>query len=247
MSGGHGDRGDRRIGLVRVERAHHGLEAAHLNGAGELELLADQPRQIDVEALRVAVRPGEIERRVVDLGDEADDVDPRHIGPLRPPPRVPESRHLHVRVRERKLCRRGAGSDDRGQHQQAKDSEKKAQQHVWASQEVSGHGNLWLYRETIPQNTDRLSLINKAVGADQWRRVEWRDGVLGGLGPRPGAAAGVCADAVGRPVARRPQHRRCAGRPPVRRSTASAPTCPGKRSPGRSTGRPNSAPAPTGC
>ena len=46
--------------LIGVERGHQRFETAHLDGAGDLELLADQPRQIDVEALRIAVRPGEL-------------------------------------------------------------------------------------------------------------------------------------------------------------------------------------------
>ena len=92
------DRGDDAVAAVLVERRQQGLEAAHLDGAGELELLAHHAGEIDVEALRIAVRPGEIERRIVDLGQEADHHHPAEIGPLRPPPRVPEARHLHGRL-----------------------------------------------------------------------------------------------------------------------------------------------------
>jgi hypothetical protein len=44
------------------------------------------------------MRAGKIERRIVDLGHEADADDAQEIGPLGPPPRVPEARHLHRRL-----------------------------------------------------------------------------------------------------------------------------------------------------
>src|SRR5262249_45091351 len=56
------DRRDRGIALVAVERRNERLKAAHLNGAGELELLAQHAREIDVEALRVTVRTAIVER-----------------------------------------------------------------------------------------------------------------------------------------------------------------------------------------
>src|SRR5262249_43550791 len=59
------------------------------------ELLAHDAGKVDVEALRIAVRAGEVERRIVGLGEKADGVEARQIGPLRPPPRIPEARNLH--------------------------------------------------------------------------------------------------------------------------------------------------------
>ena len=75
---------DGSIPLIAVERRNKRFEAAHLDCAGELELLAQHARQIDVEALRIPVRPGVIERRVVGLGKEPDDTDARQIGLFRP-------------------------------------------------------------------------------------------------------------------------------------------------------------------
>ena len=87
------NRGDDGVAIVGVERADQRVEAAHLHRAGDLELLADHPRQIDIEAGRRAIRPGIVERRIIGFGEEADDVDARQIRPFRPPPRIPETGH----------------------------------------------------------------------------------------------------------------------------------------------------------
>ena len=81
--------------LLLFKRADQRIEAPHLHGAGDLDLLADQPRQIDIEAGGRAIRAGIVERRIIGLGEEADDADARQIGPLRPPPRIPEAGHRH--------------------------------------------------------------------------------------------------------------------------------------------------------
>ena len=101
-----GDRGDHRVALVLVERVDQRIEAAHLDGAGDLDLLADQPRQIDVEAGRRAVGAGIVERRIIGLGEEADDADAGEIRPFRPPARIPEAGHRH-RVADRLGSPRG--------------------------------------------------------------------------------------------------------------------------------------------
>ena len=75
-----GDRGDHGVAAVVVERVQQRVEAAHLDGAGDLHLLADQPREIDIEAGRIAVGTGIVERRIVDLGEEADQRDARRSG-----------------------------------------------------------------------------------------------------------------------------------------------------------------------
>ena len=53
----HRDRGDHRLAAILVERRHQRIEAAHLDGAGDLQLLADQPREIDIEAGRMPSGP----------------------------------------------------------------------------------------------------------------------------------------------------------------------------------------------
>ena len=87
-----GDRGHHGVAAVVGERRQQRIEPPHLDGAGDFQLLADHPREIDVEAGRIAVGTGVVERRIVDLGDEADQRDARQVRPLRPPPRVPEAR-----------------------------------------------------------------------------------------------------------------------------------------------------------
>ena len=62
-------------------------------GAGDLDLVAEQSREIDVEAGGIAVRAGEIERRIVGFGQKPDHREARQIGPVGPPPRVPEAGH----------------------------------------------------------------------------------------------------------------------------------------------------------
>jgi hypothetical protein len=90
--GGHRDRGDHRLPAILVQRRHQRIEAAHLNRAGDFELLADQSRQIDVEAGRMPVGAGIVERRIVHLGHEADLREAREIGTFRPAFRIPETR-----------------------------------------------------------------------------------------------------------------------------------------------------------
>ena len=87
-----GNRGHHRIAAVVGERRQQRVEPPHLHCAGDFQLLADHPRQIDVEAGRIAVGPRIVERRIVDFGDEADQRDARKVRPLRPPSRVPKSR-----------------------------------------------------------------------------------------------------------------------------------------------------------
>ena len=53
----HRKRRDHRIGAIFGQRLQQGIEAAQLDRALELQLLADQPRELDVEARRIAVRP----------------------------------------------------------------------------------------------------------------------------------------------------------------------------------------------
>ena len=90
-----------RLVVMRVDQ---GLEAAHLDGAGDLDLVAQRARQIDIEAGRIAVGAGEVERRIIGLGQEADHGDARQVRPVRPPPRVPEAGH-----RLRRGLGRGSG------------------------------------------------------------------------------------------------------------------------------------------
>ena len=89
---GRRDRGDHRVAPIVVERVEQRIEAARLDGASSLDLVAQQPRQIDVEAGRIAVGAGIVERRIIEVGEETDDLDARQIGPLRPPARIPKSR-----------------------------------------------------------------------------------------------------------------------------------------------------------
>ena len=51
------------------------------------------PRQIDVEAGRIAVGAGEVERRIVGFGEKPDHGEAGQIGPVRTPARVPEAGH----------------------------------------------------------------------------------------------------------------------------------------------------------
>ncbi len=88
-----GDRGDHRVAAIVGERIEQRVERPRLDGARDLDLVADQARQIDVESDRIAVRPRIVERRIVDVGEETDALDAREIGPLRPPARIPEARN----------------------------------------------------------------------------------------------------------------------------------------------------------
>src|SRR5262249_53772228 len=73
-------------------------------------------------ALRVAVRPGKIEERVVGFGEEPDHADARQIGLFRPATRVPKSRHPHARLTARRRWRRLSGAAKR-RHQQEADGQ----------------------------------------------------------------------------------------------------------------------------
>ena len=111
---GRRDRGDHGIAAVVLERIEQEVEAPRLDRAGGLDLVAQQPRQIDVEAGGVAVRPGIIERRIIHFGEEADRLDARQIRTLRPPPRIPETGNGGALQRRRtarrdRVCARRAG------------------------------------------------------------------------------------------------------------------------------------------
>jgi len=93
------DGGDRGVAPVVVERVEQRIEAPHLHRAGDVQLLADRPREVDVEARRIAVRTRIVERRIIDLGHEADQGDAAHVGPLGTPARVPEPGHARGRRR----------------------------------------------------------------------------------------------------------------------------------------------------
>ncbi len=125
-------RRDRRIAAVRRQRIQQRLETAHLDRAGHLDLGAQQPRKIDVEAGGIAVRSGEIERRVVGLGEEADHGDARQVGPVGTPARIPETRdglrrgrqvcsgswrrHLSLRMGGRQRRERKTWHKDQSEH-----------------------------------------------------------------------------------------------------------------------------------
>ena len=57
-----------------------------------MQLLADRARDLDVEADQRTVGEGEIERRIVVVGQEADRAQRREIGPLEMQVGVPEAR-----------------------------------------------------------------------------------------------------------------------------------------------------------
>ena len=89
----HRQRGDDGVAPVAGDGIEQRLETPHLDRAGDLDLVADHPRQIDIEACRVAVGAGEIERRIIGLGQKPDHRQARQIGPVRPAARIPEARH----------------------------------------------------------------------------------------------------------------------------------------------------------
>ena len=169
------DRGDCRIALVAVERRNERLEAAHLDGAGDLELLAHHARQIDVEALRVAVRAGEIERRIVGLGEETDHADARQIGFLRPAPRIPEAGHAHRRRGGRWRPRCGAGSataSRHGENRRDEQQQRRSSPPMQARSKYSGTRDLYDCLGPVLGSKSHVGplCINEAVKADQWRR-----------------------------------------------------------------------------
>ena len=63
---------------------------------------------------------GIIERRIIELGEEADGADARQIGPFRPPAPIPEAGdHDGARLRHALSCRRGRmrpGQDHESQY-----------------------------------------------------------------------------------------------------------------------------------
>ena len=90
--GRRGDGRDRGVGGAGFDRAENCVEAARLDRAGDLQLLADGARKIDVEARQRAVGTGKGEGRIFVVGDEADGAQAAQIGPLQPALRVPEVR-----------------------------------------------------------------------------------------------------------------------------------------------------------
>jgi hypothetical protein len=102
----HRHGGDDGVAAIAGDRIDQRLEPAHLHGAGNLDLVAQRARQIDIEAGRIAVGAGEVERRVIGLGQEPDHGEARHVRPVRTPPRVPEAGH---RLRGRLDRRAGLG------------------------------------------------------------------------------------------------------------------------------------------
>ena len=83
-------RRDNGVAAVTGDGVDQRFEPAHLDGAGDLDLVAKRARQIDVEASGIAVGPGKVERGVIRLGQKPDHCQARQIGPVRAPPRVPE-------------------------------------------------------------------------------------------------------------------------------------------------------------
>ena len=71
-----GDGRDRGVRGAGFDRAENRVEPARLDRAGDLQLLADGAREIDVEAGQRAVGPGEGEGRIFVVGDEADGAQP---------------------------------------------------------------------------------------------------------------------------------------------------------------------------
>ena len=98
---GRRQRGNHGITVVVAERGNQGIEAAHLNGAIDLEVLANHARDIDVKAGRIAVGAGKIKGRIIDFGQKPNRGDVRQIRPFRPPPRVPKTGHADRRLIDR--------------------------------------------------------------------------------------------------------------------------------------------------
>jgi hypothetical protein len=90
-----GNRSYDGIPVIRIERVYQRIEPPLLHRASNLELFADQSRQIDVETNGCAVRAGVVEGRIVGLGKKADDVDPREVRPFGSPSGIPEAWHCH--------------------------------------------------------------------------------------------------------------------------------------------------------
>ena len=89
--GAGGDRGDHRVAFAGFQRIDQRVPAARLDGAADVQLLADRARDFDVEADQRTVGEGEIERRIVVVGQEADRAQRRKVGPLEMQVRIPET------------------------------------------------------------------------------------------------------------------------------------------------------------
>ena len=93
----HRDRGDQRVAAIFRQSRHECIEAAHLDGAGDFQFIADRAREVDVKAGRIAVGAGVVERRIIGFGQETDDGDARGVRALRAPARIPEARYRRHR------------------------------------------------------------------------------------------------------------------------------------------------------
>ena len=149
----HRQRGDDGVAAVAGERVHQRLEAPHLDRAGDLDLLAQGARQIDIEAGRIAVGAGEVEGRIVGFGQKTDHGQAGQIGSVRASARVPEARHclrrdgggLRCRGRRRGLRARAVGR--RAKNQEPAGDQQATQRHRAAARQsfVGGNGNMWLH------------------------------------------------------------------------------------------------------
>ena len=115
---GGSDRGDHRVAAILVECIEQRVERPRLDGAADLDLVADAAGEIDIEAGRVAVLPGIVERRIIEIGQEADGLDARQVGPFRPPARVPKTRHHDASRRRRNALLRRHRRALAGRHRQ---------------------------------------------------------------------------------------------------------------------------------
>ena len=103
---GRRDRGDHGVAAIVVERIKQRIERPRLDGAADLDLLANEPCEIDIETGRIAVRADIVERRIIDVGEKADGLDAGQIRPLRTPARIPKARKYHGARRGGGLVRR---------------------------------------------------------------------------------------------------------------------------------------------
>ncbi len=104
----------------------------------------------------------EIERRKIGLRQEADEIDAAEVGPLRPPARVPEARHLHRAFGAARLRGDGRlGARDTGQG-------AAAAKHARASRQIK-------------KNTKRRAAISPSLYPPQMERA-----VASGAGNRVG-------------------------------------------------------------
>jgi hypothetical protein len=68
----HRQRRDDGIAPVAGNGIQQRLEPAHLDGAADLDLVAELPGQIDIEPGGIAIGAGEVERRVIGFGQKPD-------------------------------------------------------------------------------------------------------------------------------------------------------------------------------